>query len=238
MTILNMQGEQVEPTRPPIRVAVAVPSGDLVPMGFAFDLAQMVGATIAARPDIDIRLTNVQGTIIHASRQSLVQMAIRGECTHILWLDSDMRFPRHTLSRLLHHGLPIVAANYATRRSPTLPVSFKDDRHTIESRVYTAPGELGLEEIVATGLGCCLIDIDVFKAMSEPWFSFAWNEQQQVIGEDVWFFRKAREELGLKVYLDHGLSQSIGHVGTKIYTMADALVERDLKAETGPQAAE
>jgi hypothetical protein len=235
--IVDQDGTQYGTTdeAPKMRVAVAVPSGDLVPMGFAFDLAQMVGATIAARPDIDIRLTNVQGTTIHASRKSLVEMAIKNDCTHILFIDSDMRFPRHSLSRLLHHNLPIVAANYVTRRSPTLPVSFKDDSHTISSRVYTEPGETGLEEIAATGLGMCLIDLDVFRAMEQPWFSFAWNENHDVIGEDVWFFRKARE-LGLPVMLDHGLSQSIKHVGIHLYEMSDALVQRELRAEAGEKA--
>lgn len=234
MTILNLQGERVEPTQPeraPYRIAIAIPSGDYLPASFAFDLSQLVGSTIAARPDIDVRVTNVQSTIIHAARKSLVEMAMAHECSHIFFLDSDQRFPRHALVRLLSHNLPIVAAGYVTRRSPTLPVSFKDDRHVLASRQYTEPGETGLVEIVATGLGCCLIDLDVFRAMSEPYFSFAWNEDGEVIGEDVWMMRKAREELGLQIWLDQGLSQSIGHVGIKTFTHADALVERGMRSE-------
>jgi hypothetical protein len=234
MTILDQDGQ---PTGPAIRVALGIPSGDMVHMGFAFDLAQMVGATIAARQDIDIRLVSVQGTLIPKSRQDLVRMSLKGGCTHILFLDSDMRFPRNTLLRLLSHGQPIVAANYVTRRHDCQPITFRNDTDPTD-RVYTEPSDTGLEPVASTGMGVMLVDLDVFRALEEPWFSLAWVEASQSYqGEDVWFCLKARE-LGLQILIDHDLTHEVKHIGSYEYTMADALVARDLAADAGAKASE
>jgi len=225
--LVDEQGVTIPPKL--TKIAIAIPSGDLVPAGFAFDLCQLVGATIAARPDLEIKLSNIQGTILQESRNGLVDMALKNECDYLLFIDSDMRFPRTALSRLLHHRLPVVAVNYCTRRSPSIPVTFKDDTHTLESRVYSEIGNMELEEVSATGLGLVLFDLDIFRALKRPWFAFAHNNEGQMIGEDIFLFKRIREELGIKVFVDHGLSQQSGHVGTYIYTMADALAARELK---------
>lgn len=230
MPILDQDGAV---TRPPIRVCVAIPSGDDVKAGFAYDLAQMVGATVAARPDIDIRLSNVQGTIIHKSRRDLVLLALKGDCTHILFLDSDMRFPRNTLARLLSHGEPIVGCNYSTRRAPCKPVTFASDTDAT-LRVFTELGQDGLQEVSSTGMGVMLIDLDVFRHLAQPWFDFEWDPKDgHMTGEDVFFCRKVRDDLGLTIQIDHGLSHDVAHIGTYEYTLGDALVARELAAGSG-----
>lgn len=230
MAIFDQDGNVVVNAAPDLRVCVAIPSGDQVAAGFAFDLAQLCGATVGARRDIDIRLAHVQGTIIHRSRRDLVRMGLNGGCTHILFLDSDMRFPRNTLVRLLSHGRPIVAANYSQRRQPCLPVSF-DGSGDAKVRVYTELDSTGLEEVDSTGFGVMLIDLDVFRQLPEPWFSFEWREDGAMIGEDVYFSRKVREHLGIPTLIDHDLSHQVKHIGVHEYGMADALVARDLAAE-------
>lgn len=235
MSILNQDGKPIH-SKPAIRVCVAIPSGDQVAAGFMYDLATMVGATMASRRDIDLRLSHVQGSIIHTARRDLVRMALAGDCTHILFLDSDMRFPRNTLVRLLSHGVPIVGANYPTRRHPPKPVTFRSDK-TDKERVYTELDSTGLEEVDSTGFGVMLIDMDVFRNLPEPWFSFEWRTPQHMVGEDVYFARKARAELGIPTLIDHDLSKLVKHIGSFEYSMTDALVARDVaeEAETGPE---
>ena len=211
-----------------IKVAVAIPSGDQVAIGFAFDLAQMIGSTVATRNDIDVRLTNIQSSVLHKSRRDLVRLALKHDCTHLLFLDSDMRFPRHTLLRLLSHGEPIVGVNYVTRRPPTLPVTFRNDDNP-NDRVYTEVESTGLEEVASTGLGVCLFDLDLFRHLSEPWFDFVWEgDDLHLVGEDVYLFRKLRQELGAKVLIDHDLSKEVLHVGSHDYGLHDALAAREL----------
>lgn len=235
MPILDQDGKPVEPEAPSIRVCVAIPSGDHVAAGFAYDLAQMVGATIGARRDIDIRIAHIQGTVIHKSRRDLVRLAMKGGCTHMLFLDSDMRFPRNTIVRLLSHGMPIVAANYVQRRAGGRPITFKTNQNDHE-RVYTELDSTGLEEIDSTGMGVMLVDMGVFHQLPEPWFSFEWRTPNWMIGEDVYFCRKAREELKIPIVIDHDLSREVKHIGTYEYTMTDALVARDVAAEQAAQA--
>lgn len=230
MAILDQDGKPVTPEKPKIRVCVAIPSGDQVAAGFMYDLATLTGATMAARRDIDLRLSHVQGTIIHTARRDLVRMALKGDCTHILFLDSDMRFPRGTLLRLLSHGVPIVGANYPTRRHPSRPVSFVSDKSD-KDRVYTELESTGLQEVDSTGFGVMLIDMDVFRNLPEPWFSFEWRTPQHMVGEDVYFSRKVRAELGLPTLIDHDLSKQVKHIGIHEYTMTDALVARDMAEE-------
>lgn len=236
--IVDQQGADVTPK---IRVCVAIPSGDFVPMGFAYDLTQLVAATSINNPHIDIRMSNIQGTIISASRRELVKMAQKGGCDWILWLDSDMRFPRHALVRLLSHNKPIVAANYCTRREPLRPVTFADDTDA-ETRVYSEVGATDLQEVASTGMGCMLTHISIFDRLDgvgKPWFHFGWNTGQgHLVGEDVWFCRRVRDELGEKIYLDHGLTHSVKHVGIREYSMADALVARDMALAAGEPLAD
>jgi hypothetical protein len=214
----------------PFRIAVSIPAGDSVKTGFAFDLANMVGATAAMRDDVLIRIHTVQTSIIARSRESLVFSALQADCTHMLFLDSDMRFPRHTLLHLLSRNEYIVGANYATRAMPVRPVTFRDDADP-SLRVYTEAGQTGLEEVPSIGFGVVLIDLDVFRSLSRPWFSFEWDAQsRQLEGEDVGFCRKARRELGAKVYVDHDLSHEVKHIGSWEFSLEHAREVRDSAA--------
>lgn len=229
MSLVTQDGKPVY-EKPPIRVLVGVPCHDLVAAPFAFDLASMCSATVVARKDIDLRLSTWQGTVIHAARRNLVKRALETDCTHILFLDSDMRFPRNTLVRLLSHGVPIVGANYSTRGTPSIPVSFRSSENS-KDRVYTEPDSTGLEAVDGTGFGVMLIDMEVFRALPQPWFSFEWKTPSHMVGEDLYFSRKARAELGLDTLIDHDLSKEVKHVGTHEYGIEDALASRELAAQ-------
>jgi hypothetical protein len=196
-----------------------------VATGFAFDLARLVGATTVHRPDVELRLYTVRGTILPKSRHELVLAALQAGMTHLLFLDSDMRFPKTALVRLLSHREPVVAVNYATRRQPVQPVSFSNDADASE-RVYTEPGATHLEAVASTGFGCMLIDLDVFRQLPAPWFQMGWVSGGGYLGEDVYFCRKVREA-GLRILIDHGLSQEIGHVGEWEYRHDHALATRE-----------
>lgn len=63
-------------------------------------------------------------------------------------------------------------------------------------------------EVQVTGLGCCLIDLEIFKTIPKPWFSW---EQKDDISEDFYFMEKARKYGFItKVFTDVKMS----HIGT------------------------
>lgn len=208
----------------PTKVFIAMPAGDDVKTGFAYDLAHMVGSTAHARPDIDIALNVTKMTILQQSRTTLVKAALSWPgCTHILWLDTDMRFKKDTLIRLLSHREPIVGAAYSSRSNPIQPVTYIGDvDRPNPERFFLEPDAVGLQEVTGAGFGVMLTEIDVFRKLSKPWFAIGYSEgADEFEGEDIYFCSKARKA-GYRVFVDCELSQSIGHLGEYQYGNADA----------------
>lgn len=207
------------PPPPPIRVAVCVPCMDEVKADFAYDLARMIGR-FAAGPVADgqaeLRIFFMKSSMLCSARMDLAVDATTAGCTHVLFIDSDMRFPGDTLERLLNHGKAIVGTNCVTRKFPVVPTSYltigaKDEDHV---KLYTTEDSTGLQAVEATGTGVLLIDTEVFKRLPAPWFNSRWvGETGTFEGEDVYFCQLARKA-GIQVWIDHDLSKQIGHVGT------------------------
>lgn len=215
-----------------IRVAVCVPCMSQMASVFAFDLTRMVAATGRERPDIELRLFFNMSSVLPRQRHELVLQATEAGCTHILWLDSDMRFPKHTLARLLAHGEPIVGANYVTRIVPAEPVAMFGD----QTRCYTRPASEGLEQVLALGFGVCLVSMDVFRQLGAPWFGVVFDpERQEYIGEDVYFCLRAREA-GVTLFVDHDLSKQVAHVGEFEYRHEHAAPPASAVIETSDGA--
>lgn len=214
MTVIDPTAEAA---RPKIRVAVCIPARDDVAAGFAFDLARMVGATAAQRRDIEIRLFMNRSSLLPKQRHELVLQALDAESTHILWLDSDMRFPKHLLVGLLAHDEPIVGCSYPRRSHPVVPVAVTAGGLP----VYTDPSDPALVEVAAVGFGALLIDTDVFRGLPAPWFLFDFTSTGEYVGEDVFFFKRV-SDAGLRVLVDPVLSEQVAHIGELEFTSAHA----------------
>jgi hypothetical protein len=80
-------------------------------------------------------------------------------------------------------------------------------------------GKTGLQEVGWVGLGCCLLKLtDAVRAIKRPHFEVVWLEDtQSYLGEDYMFSEKLRHA-GIKLWIDHDVSQQIGHVGDFKYT--------------------
>lgn len=201
------------------RVAICTPCQDSVSAGYALDLAKLVGTL-----DMPYTLIQSRGTIIPQQRATLVTLAQQWGATHLLWLDSDMRFPPDTLHRLLDHGEPIVAANYPTRRQPILPTA----EHKEHGLLFTGPDSEGLIEVSHVGMGVMLVDMQVFARMRQPWFQLGFTPKtNEYIGEDVFFLRRARGD-GYRTLVDQGLSREVRHTGEMEFRAEHANVTRDI----------
>lgn len=155
-------------------------------------------------------------------RTRLVSRALAREATHILWIDADNKFPVDTISRLLNHNLPVVAANYPTKEIHARPTAYAENDKYV-GPVWTTEKDLELVEVSHCGMGVMLCDTRIFEALDLPFFAqtplapdFVKTET-----EDVFFCRKLREK-GIRVFIDHGLSQHVAHVGDFEYTNAFA----------------
>ena len=216
-------------------IGVLIPTRDFVNAGFAYDLARLVGFTVGSSHHKVVLYTS-SGTLLSAQRQDLAKSAIEAGCTHTMWLDSDMRFPKDTIIRLLKHDTGIVCANYAKRRFPTEPIAVRkngtdEDAKTIQ-RVYTEDHSTGLVDVDYCGMGVMLVKAEVYKTMEYPWFAIPWvPNAQDYLGEDVWFCRRAAEN-GTKTYIDQDLSKEVHHNGSFEFKHEHTIACRDVENGT------
>jgi len=206
----------------PVKVYIASPVGDMCPAFWANDMYKF-GAYNAIH-GINTGIIMASGSLIPKQRNTLVKAVLQDESfTHIMWLDSDLRFPPSTLERLLAHKLPIVCATYTERSYPFRPTAFPDfDDPGL--RIFTTPENTGLVEIKSAGFGCVLVETDYLRKMSKPWFMVGYNtETDSCIGEDIYFFYKFAKETGAKVMMDYDLTKEILHIGRFEFSYMHAL---------------
>jgi len=212
------------------RIAICVPARDVMEMETAQAIVAMTtqfAVDYVATGQASLRFYWMNGTLLTDMRNDLAREAVKDGATHILWVDSDMRFPKDALSRLLAHDAPIVGANYVQRKRPCKPTAARQSPQTGGRYwVYTPPEDAPhapLEAVESLGLGLCLIETAVFECVSEPWFSMVWNpEKNQHMGEDVYFFRKVKEAIDVDPMIDHALSREVSHIGKHAYVWQDA----------------
>lgn len=191
----------------------------------------MMGAKLVEPGIADINIFDINGTYIARSRSELTQGALQWGATHLLWIDSDMTFPAWAPFHMLKRNVDIVAANYARRRPPYQPVTFK----TLfpNTPCYTLPDSTGMEEVEGIGFGLVLMRTSIFNqpGMEPPLFLTLYDKaSNRWTGEDITFCQAAKAA-GIPVWLDHDLSQHVGHSGNKVYTNQFSALMRDGPSE-------
>lgn len=161
----------------------------------------------------DIVLQSTMGSLLANNRYKALKRAIELECTHALFIDSDQKFPQHTLRQLLSWAQPVVACNIATKELPAVPTA----RLGKNQILYTTPHDTGLVKVWRIGTGIMLIDTSILDRVPHPWFGSRWEDEIQAnVGED-WYFCEQLEAAGVSIFVDQGLSMQIGHIGRYNY---------------------
>jgi hypothetical protein len=220
-----------------IKVAICIPCTDYLPVDFVHSLLALQafttdwnkGAKEKGWNELDVNAFIFRSSLIVGSRTELVKDALQWGAEWILWLDSDMAFPPDTLARLLERKHHMVGSNYVKRGIPTMPVTTGLQKEFVR----TDPETTGLQEVSTTGFGVMLMSADIFRKLELPWFDTVWLEDNKLMGEDVFFFKKAKAFLGLSPWIDHDLSQLVRHIGTFEYfnRLAKATME-EFEAQT------
>jgi hypothetical protein len=196
-------------------VAICVPVRDTVTAVFAHSLAMLMKK--CGETNLSTTLHFNMGSEVAMQRQQLVDQALDTSCTHIMWIDSDMKFPPNTLNMLLSYKKDIVAGNYATRVPPHRPVAFTDPNN-LDSRCFSGTG---LEEVWAVGSGMMLVNRKVYEKIPRPHYKIEYDENYtSLVGEDVYFCNNAHK-YGYTVFVDHVISDKIAHVGTRAFTIKE-----------------
>ena len=116
-----------------------------------------------------------------------------------------MILPSDTLEELLLCDKDIVGGVYKTKYEVQNDVVeyLNDERPT------------GLFEVKAIGTGCLLIKTDVFRALTQPWFKYEWNDNGSIKRSHDWIFCEDARNAGYEVWANNNLK--IGHIGQKEY---------------------
>ena len=140
-------------------------------------------------------------------RTEVVDKVLELNSKWLFFIDSDVFIPEDCINRLMSHNKDIVTGIYWMKTQPPQPVLYKEIG---DGPMWEIEPTDELQEVGGSGLGCCLIKMDVFRKMKEKGIDFFqqdWMHEkngrriQVSIGEDHWFFEKAKE-LGYKVWAD------------------------------------
>ncbi len=191
------------------KAAVCFVSGDHVHADFALSLA---GLCASAHP-IEISIINAKSSIVAEARNRCVALAREHAADVLLFVDSDMVFPRTTLRQLLDQDKDIVGATYPRRVAPHSVLGAALPGGRVER-------EGALVEMRHLPTGCLMIRMKVFDALKGLGFRFLSDPETGVItGEDYDFCDRARAA-GFSVWCDTALSFEIGHIGQSIHRLA------------------
>lgn len=185
------------------RVLVGIPSLQFVDVNFAMRLVALVTHTVregvgcVVQPAINFALPNAHNMLVEDAR--------RHNCSHLLLLETDNTFPHDALLRLLAHDKPIVGASYLMRSAPHWAMGRELDT---TKPIDVSSG--GVREVSRLPVGCILIRMDVFDALSAPIWETPWNGKTFET-DDYYFCDKARSA-GFSVWCDCDLSTEIGHM--------------------------
>lgn len=211
-----------------VKLAIMIPlSFPWVPSSFFHSFVHM------ERPDfVYIHADNGH---IEDLRNNLVEQALELGCTHGIQMDVDQVYHPKTITRLLSHKLAVVGARVHRRYPPfdslmLKKVEIDEQTNGYESIDDWEEGEL--VEVDATGGGCLMFDMNVFRKIPYPWFEVKKQKGGEVVGEDILFCQKLKAA-GYKIFVDSSLE--CGHMTTMIVNRKTNLLYRSMKQKQHQQ---
>ncbi len=164
-------------------------------------------------------------------RNNIVERALYEGVTHLIMMDVDQVYPVDTIPRLLAHNLPVVGCRVHRRYPPFDSLMLRMEKIDENTNAYisvTDWKEGELVEVDATGGGCVMFNMDVFRNLKYPWFETKIQENGNVLGEDIHLCQKI-QNAGYKIFVDSGLE--VGHLTTMVVNGATNRLYRCAKNE-------
>jgi hypothetical protein len=197
------------------KTLIAVPCFDMVHADF-------MESVVNLEKHENTFFTTVKNTMIYSARNIVAANAIEYGFERVLWLDSDMRFPKDMVKRLSDDmdetGAGLVTGLYFTRKPPIKPNIFselwleqkEDELDAGATMIYEYPE--GIIDIVACGFGCCLTSVDLIKKVGDK-FGSPFTPIDGM-GEDLSFCFRVKQ-LGEKQVCDTRIK--CDHIGQAVY---------------------
>lgn len=122
---------------------------------------------------------------------------------YLLCVDSDIVLPYDCIEKMLAADKDIISGLYIQRIPGTQILEiYKDASNGVTNHQFEDIKDLGVFQISACGLGCCLIKSEVLRTMEYPHFVYkSALSHAHTFSEDIYFCCKARE-IGFTVWAD------------------------------------
>jgi hypothetical protein len=185
--------DKPKPTRPVI--IVGIPTFGQVSIYWHMQLHDML--TLGKPMNIALTERVVKGHRVDEARNLLVssiptvEQELDARVTHVFFVDDDVLVQRDTLIRLFSHRRPIVSGLYYAKTPTRQPLLFMEKN---AGPIAEIPQDQ-LVECYGHGMGCTLIERQVFDAIEAPWFKTdegSWHGNDfRSHTEDTYFLEKA-----------------------------------------------
>jgi hypothetical protein len=162
-----------------------------------------------------IALNLQKGTYIHDLRNRAFQEAVDSKADYLMFIDTDVCFGPEAIIQLVKRNKDIIGASYNLKSLPLISVvkPLGPDGKQSKDPNACIPGD-EMSEVFAVATGFMLIKMQKVRKMKYP-FNFGINPDGTMIGEDVNFCKRCKEELGLKIWCDPTIK--VGHIGEYLY---------------------
>lgn len=220
------------------KVAICVPSSDMVHADFAMSLAALVyhctamtttsGEKIEAIP---LLICNAKGSLVVNNRNTLVEKATENGVDYLFFVDSDIVMHPLTLRQLISADKDIVGGTYIMREQPHRILGKLPSGTLLHDMLCSGAqaDTSGLMEMGCLPGGCLLVKASVFAELQKPYFqtpAHVTDGVPWIEGEDYFFCRTAREH-GFEVWLDWNVSVHLRHIGQAHNTIPVAQREEE-----------
>lgn len=206
----------------PLKVVIGIPSGQYWNAKFGVDLVNLISYfschKVAGYSQQSLQVVNVRSSILPKNRMEIAKKALELQADYVLFLDTDHTFPKEMLHRMIGWQKPILAVNCVTKTIPAMPTArLRSTRMKTGDVVFSDAESSGVEQVWRVGTGVMLVETAVLAAVGfGAWEMKYLPEEETYQGED-WSFCAACEELGIPIYIDHDVSQAVGHEGGLVY---------------------
>lgn len=142
---------------------------------------------------------------------------------YLFSVDSDIVLPRDTLVKMLKADKDIISGLYIQRKpgQEILEVYGLENNGRVSNIPVDLIEKLPITEIMACGMGCCLINSAVLRKMEYPHFYYkSALRMEDTVSEDVYFCLKARD-IGFTVWADPSIR--CDHIGSTKFVVKDPI---------------
>lgn len=184
---------------------------------YVASLALMLNSLHAA--GVRTSYVNLDAAHIADQRDALTHMALQTDATHLLFIDSDMKFPADLAEKYLAFGQPFVGAVYARRKLNLDNVEAALAQHTEFKRALAIGHEFNVKfdspnmkrqgeflVVQNIGLGFALIARECFETMAKR-LTLRRYPGYYVSGEVVSYFQELTDTSGQRISEDNAFSQ-------------------------------